>query len=145
MQKTDANAAGLRALSVMMGVFLMFMAIDKIGWLTDAGFLTGRLQEWRDMVGPLSRWYLDTFAIPGAPLFARLVPIAELAAGTALILGFQVRLAATLTLLMVINFHFASDLIFKYSYLINAYGPPILGGLLALAIGGRRLPLSLSK
>jgi uncharacterized membrane protein YphA (DoxX/SURF4 family) len=145
MQKTDANAAGLRALSVMLGVFLIFMAIDKIGWLTDAGFLTGRLQEWRDMVRPLSRWYLDTVAIPGAPLFARLVPISELAAGTALILGFKVRLAATLALLMVLNFHFASDLIFRYSYLINAYGLPILGGLLALAIGGRRLPLSLSK
>ena len=97
------------------------------------------------MVRPLSRWYLDTVAIPGAPVFARVVPIAELSAGAALILGFRVRLAAILTFLMVLNFHFASDLIFRYSYLINAYGLPILGGLLALAIGGRQLPFSLSK
>ena len=56
------------------------------------------------------------------------------------------RLAAALAFLMVLNFHFAADLIFRYSYLINAYGLPILGGLLALAVGGgTRLPFSVSK
>ena len=30
----------------------------------------------------------------------------------------------------------------RYSYLWNGYGPPVLGGLLALAIGGARLPFS---
>ncbi|HEV8316860.1 MAG TPA: hypothetical protein VGQ10_05600 [Vicinamibacterales bacterium] len=30
-------------------------------------------------------------------------------------------------------------------YLTNAYGPPVLGSLLALAIGGSGMPLSLSK
>jgi hypothetical protein len=50
-----------------------------------------------------------------------------------------------LTLLMVLNFHIASDVIFQYSYLTNAYGLPVLGGLLALALGGTRLPLSASK
>ena len=54
------------------------------------------------------------------------------------------RLAAALTLLMVINFHVAADVMFRYDYLFNAYGPPVLGGLLALAIGGVRLPLSVS-
>ena len=65
-------------------------------------------------------------------MFARVVVLAELAAGAALILGCRVRLAAALAFLMVLNFHFAADLIFRYSYLINAYGLPILGGLLAL-------------
>ena len=41
-----------------------------------------------------------------------MVVLAELAAGAALILGIRVRLAAALALLMVVNFHVASDDIF---------------------------------
>ena len=63
----------------------------------------------------------------------------------ALILGFQVRLAALVSILMILNFHFASDVLFHYSYLTNAYGLPVLGSLLALIVGGTRLPFSLSK
>jgi uncharacterized membrane protein YphA (DoxX/SURF4 family) len=128
-----------------MGVFLISMGLDKIDWFMDSTILTRRFQQWHGMVRPLARWYLDTIAIPGAPVFARVVPIAELAAGTALILGIRVRLAAALALLMVINFHVASDDIFRYSYLMNAYGPPVLGSLLTLAIGGVRLPFSVWK
>ena len=139
-------AGALRILSLALGVFLIFMAVDKIGWLMDGTLLTRRLQEWRGTAGPLPRWYLDTIALPGAPVFARVIVLAELAAGTALILGTKVRLAAALAFLMILNFHFAADLIFHYSYLINAYGLPILGGLLALAVGGgTRLPFSVSK
>jgi uncharacterized membrane protein YphA (DoxX/SURF4 family) len=126
-------------------VFLIFMSLDKIDWLTDSTVLAQRLQEWRGTARPLARWYLDTIAIPGAPVFARVVVLAELAAGTALMLGAKVRLAAALAFLMILNFHFAADLIFRYSYLINAYGLPLLGGLLALALGGTRLPFSVSK
>jgi uncharacterized membrane protein YphA (DoxX/SURF4 family) len=140
----SSSSVGLRALSLLMGIFLVFMALDKTEWFGDAGILTGRLEEWRDSAGASSRWYLETIAIPGAPLFARLVPLAEIAAGMALILGFKVRLAAAAVFLMVLNFHFAADIVFHYSYLTNAYGLPLLGGLLALAIGGTRLPLALS-
>jgi len=135
----------LRVLSIALGLFLLFMGLDKIDWLLDGGFLARRLQEWRGTARPLARWYLDTVAIPGAPILARVVPIAELAAGTALIVGFWVRWAAALVMLMVINIHFAADIMFRYDYLINGYGLPILGGLLALALGGKRLPWSLSK
>jgi uncharacterized membrane protein YphA (DoxX/SURF4 family) len=139
-------AGALRILSLALGVFLIFMAVDKIGWLMDGTILTRRLQEWRGTARPLARWYIDAIALPGAPVFARVIVLAELAAGTALILGTKVRLAAALAFLMILNFHFAADLIFHYSYLINAYGLPILGGLLALAVGGgTRLPFSVSK
>ena len=138
-------SGALRLLSVALGTFLIFMAVDKIEWLMDGGFLARRLQEWRGIARPLARWYLDTIAIPGAPVFARVVVIAELAAGSALVLGMKVRLAAVLALGMVLNFHIASDVIFRYDYLINAYGLPVLGGLLALAVGGSRLPFSVSR
>jgi uncharacterized membrane protein YphA (DoxX/SURF4 family) len=128
-----------------MGTFILFMGIDKWSWLTDTAVLSSRFQEWLESAPAASRWYLQKVAIPGTPVFARLVPVAEMALGPALILGFQTRLAAALALIMVLNFHFASDVLFHYSYLTNAYGLPVLGGLLALAIGGSRLPLSLSK
>jgi uncharacterized membrane protein YphA (DoxX/SURF4 family) len=137
---TEAGARALRVLSLVMGVFLLFMGIDKIGWVTDDSFLTGRLYQWLEVARPVNRWYLEQVALPGAAVFARLVPLGELATGTALLLGFQVRIAAIVALFMVLNFHFASDVLLQYSYLINGYGPPVLGGLLALAIGGATLP-----
>ncbi len=138
-------AAGLRALSILLGVFILFMGISKIGWFTDTSVLESRFTEWHESGPPAARWYLETFAIPGMPLFARLVPLAELATGAALIVGFWVRLAAGLALFMVLNFHFASDVLPHYAYLTNAYGLPVLSGLLALTIGGKDLPLSISK
>jgi uncharacterized membrane protein YphA (DoxX/SURF4 family) len=133
-------AGGLRVLSLMMGVFLVFMGIAKIDWLTDTSVLTSRFQEWLETAPPASRWYLETIAIPGIPVFSRLVVLGELVTGAALVLGFRVRLAAAVALFMVINFHFASDVLFHYSYLTNGYGLPVVGGLLALALGGARLP-----
>ena len=138
-------AGALRILSVMMGVFLFSMGLTKIDWLMDGGILTQMLQEWRGTARPLARWYLDTVAIPGAPVFARVVLLAELAAGAALVLGVRLRLTAALALLMVLNFHVASDVIFDYAYLTNGYGLPVLSGLLALALGGTRLPFSVSR
>ena len=138
-------AGALRLLSLCMGIFLIFMGLGKISWLLDAGILTRMLEQWRGTARPIAAWYLDTLAIPGAPVFARVVPLAEMAAGAALLLGVRIRLAAALALLMVVNFHVASDVMFRYSYLSNGYGPPILGGLLALALGGTRLPFSAAK
>ena len=142
---SNPHAVALRALSLAMGLFLLFMGLDKIDWFLDGSILTQQLQQWRGMARPFAQWYIDTLCLPGAPVFARVVPTAELAAGTALILGVRVRLAAALAMLMVINVHVAADLIFRYEYLWNGYGPPVLGGLLALAIGGTRLPFSVSR
>lgn len=88
-------ASALRILSMMMGVFLVSMGLTKIDWLMDGGILAGMLQDWRGTARPLARWYLDTVAIPGAPVFARVVLLAELAAGAALLLGVRVRLTAS--------------------------------------------------
>jgi uncharacterized membrane protein YphA (DoxX/SURF4 family) len=142
---TGANAGGLRVLSLFLGVFFLFMGVDKLAWLTDDGLLTRQLNEWVGASPAPSRWYLRTIAIPGAPVFARLVPIGELATGVALLTGFQTRTAALAGLFMVLNFHFAMGVLLQYSYLWNGYGPPVLGGLLALIIGGAHLPFSVSS
>jgi uncharacterized membrane protein YphA (DoxX/SURF4 family) len=139
-----SSAVGLRALSILMGTFILFMGLDKFSWLTDTSVLAGRFQEWLQTAPGASRWYLERIAMPGTPVFARLVPVAEMGLGIALVCGFRVRWVAALALFMVLNFHFASDVIFHYRYLTNAYGLPVLGGLLALMLGGARLPLSVS-
>jgi len=142
---SNPHGVALRVLSLALGLFLVFMGLDKIDWFLDGGILTQQLQQWRGMARSFARWYIDTICLPGSPVFARVVPTAELAAGTALILGVRVRLAAALAMLMVINVHIAADVMFRYEYLWNGYGPPILGALLALAIGGTRLPFSVSR
>ena len=133
---------GLRALSLALGVFLFSMGTSKVGWLSDPAPLVETLRKWLEGASAPSRWYIENLALPGAPVFARVVPLAELGAGAALVCGLKVRVAAALALAMILNFHFAAGVVFHLKYLTNGYGLPVLGGLLALALGGARLPLS---
>jgi uncharacterized membrane protein YphA (DoxX/SURF4 family) len=135
-----AQSRGLAILRILLGVFFLAEGLAKLGWLLDSGPLMERLQGWLSGATPMSRWYLHTVAIPGAPLFARMVMLGQVSAGIALTIGFWTRLAATFAFLMVLNFHIASGAIFHWSFLNNGYGLPVLGGLLALSIGGGRLP-----
>lgn len=138
--KIGRGGVGLRLLSMAMGMFLVFMGINKVDWLTDSSYLVWQLEQWRELTSGLSSRYIDTVGLPAAPAFSRLVPLGELASGVALIVGFRIHFAAAVALVMVLNFHFASGLIFTAGYLTNGYGPPVIGSLLALSIGGRRLP-----
>ena len=144
MTTLNSPDGGLRALSLVMGLFLVLMGYGKLGWFADSGYLTYQLEEWISFEPvAISRWYLEWVALPGAPLFARLVVLGELAAGAALIAGFRIRITGAVALAMVVNFHFASGIMFTPGYFTNGYGPPVIGGLIALAIGGnRRLPYS---
>ena len=138
-------ARGLTALRLFLGVFFLFEGIGKIGWLTDASPLTTQLQGYLQNANAWNRAYLETVCIPGSAVFARLVLAGELATGASFLLGALSRTAAIVAFLMVLNIHFASGAIFQYGFLTNGYGLPVLGGLLALAIGGGALPLSLRK
>lgn len=137
------QARGLTALRVLLGVFFLFEGIGKWPWLFDHAPLVDQLQGYLESANQWNRAYLERVCLPGAPVFARLVLFGELATGVALITGTYARVAAAVALLMVLNFHFAGGLLFQYRYLTNGYGLPVLGGLLALAIGAVNLPLSL--
>jgi uncharacterized membrane protein YphA (DoxX/SURF4 family) len=139
------QARGLRALSVLLGVFFLFEGISKIGWLTDPSPLTDRLMSYLEEANAWNRGYLEKVCIPWAPVFARLVLFGELATGLSLITGVLTRYAAATALLMVLNIHFASGLLFQYAYLTNGYALPVAGGLLALALGAVGLPASLKR
>ena len=145
MSQVPSSGIGLRILSLVMGAFLCLMGVNKLAWITDSDILVSQLLQWRDLTSGSSLWYLETIALPGAAVFARLVPVAEICAGFALFVGFRVRLVALLTLVMIFNFHFASGVIFNMSYLTNGYGPPVVGSLLALGVGGRRLAWSVTS
>lgn len=138
---------GLALLRICLGVFFLCEGLGKLAWFADSSILIGRLAGWFADPGAAtaSRWYLSNVAMPGAAGFARLVPLGELAAGIALITGVWTRLAALLAFLMVLNIHLASGALFRMAFLTNGYGLPVLGGTLALAVGGLRLPLSLRK
>ncbi len=140
------SAVGIRLLAVMLGVFFLGMSSSKVAWFTDSSILLNKFQMiFLPKAPPIVRWYLETVCIPGAPLFARLVPLGEIAMGLALILGFWTRMAAIAALLMVLNFHFATSAFWSTDFLRDGTGLPVLGGLLAVAISGSRLPFSVSR
>jgi uncharacterized membrane protein YphA (DoxX/SURF4 family) len=140
------QARGLVALRLCLGVFFVYEALSKVGWFLDSGPLVKQLEGWLASAGPWNRWYLQIICLPGAPIFARVVPIAEVSTGIALLLGAYVRPVSVLAILMVLNFHFASGQLFRYpSIMNNGYFLPVVGGLLALALGAVSLPLSLMK
>jgi uncharacterized membrane protein YphA (DoxX/SURF4 family) len=140
-----SSALALRLLGLALGLFFLFNGLTKVSWLFDSSILSDRFDGWLENAPPAVRWYIETLAAPGVPLFARIVPIAELSTGAALILGFWTRLAAFLALMMVTNFNFARGMFHSGEILTDGVGFPVLGGLLALAIAGSRLPFSVSK
>jgi uncharacterized membrane protein YphA (DoxX/SURF4 family) len=135
-----SSAIALRVLAIALGIFFLGMAANKVAWLMNSNLLLERFQRWAPMARPSVKWYLEHVCIPGAPIFARLVPLGELATAIALIVGVWPRVAATLALLMVLNFHFATSSFWAVDFLRDGTGPPVIGALLALAIGGARLP-----
>lgn len=141
----DRTGLGLAIIRITLGVFFLFEGFGKLGWFVDSQPLVRQLTGWQENAVPAARWYLETVAIPGTPIFARLVPLGELSTALAFILGVWTRPAAALAFLMVLNFHVASSRIFAYSFLTFGYGLPVLGPLVGLALGGGRLPLSLKR
>ena len=138
-------AAALRVLGLAVGLFFLFNGLDKRTWLFDSSLLDERLREWLENAAPSVRWYIETLATPGVPLFARLVPPcrASYRRGTDRRLldasgrvpraddggEFQLREGD-------VSLGRISD---------RRRGFPVTGGLLALTIAGTRLPFSVSK
>ena len=58
-QAGGSSALGLRVLSVCMGVFFLFMSVDKASWLADPGLLVTQLRGWHGEAPAPSRWDLD--------------------------------------------------------------------------------------
>ena len=139
----DRQATGITILRIAIGLFFFFEGLGKFGWFGDPSILRGQLAGWLASVPPasLSHAYLERLAIPGVAVFARLVPLGEMASGVAIAAGAWPRLFALIAFLMALNFHVASGALFTYSFLTHGYGLPVLGSTLALVFAsGRRAP-----
>ena len=136
----DGRTTGLTVLRICIGIFFIFEGIGKLSWFADTSLLAEQLRNWSQAVGSssLSHMYLVRLAIPGVRIFARLVPLGEIASGVALVVGFWTPLFAFVAFFMALNFQFASGALFRYSFLTSGYGLPVLGSTLALALSGLR-------
>lgn len=132
-----AQTVALVLLRVSLGVFMLFFGVDRASWLMDSTPLATQLASWLPDAPPVSRWYLERI-IPGAPVFARVLPLGAMVGGIALVLGFWTRIAAALSLVVVLSLQLGAGSMFRYAYLMDASGLPVVGGLLALLIGGER-------
>ena len=134
----DRHSAGIIVLRVCLGVFFVFEGLGKIRWFSDPSVLASQLSGWLQAApaGSLTHIYLTRVAIPGTAVFARLVPIGEIVSGLAMIAGFWTPLFAFVAFFMALNFHIGSGALFKYSFLTNGYGLPVLGGTMGLALAG---------
>jgi uncharacterized membrane protein YphA (DoxX/SURF4 family) len=138
----DRQSAGILVLRICLGVFFLFEGLGKIRWFYDPSVLAGQLNGWLQTAAPgsITHTYLTKIAIPGTAVFARLVPAGEIVSGLGMITGLGTPLFAFIVFFMSLNFHVGSGALFKYSFLTNGYGLPVLGGALALTLagGGRR-------
>ena len=128
----------LLILRLSIGVFFFFEGLGKFGWFADPSILRGQLAGWLASApaDSLSHAYLERFAMSGVAAFARLVPVGEMVSGVAIAVGAWPRVFALIAFLMALNFHVASGALFKYSFLTNGYGLPVLGSTLALVFAG---------
>lgn len=126
------SAAVLRTCA---GIYMVFYGFDKTGWLIDASPLATQLSAWLVDATSVSRWYLERI-IPGAPVFARIIPIGSLLGGAGLVFGAWTRMAAALSLAIVLSLQLAEGAMFRLSYLRDAAGLLLTGALIALLIAG---------
>lgn len=127
----------LVVLRVSLGIFLIAKGLGKLDWFADANILAAKLHMFLAKATPANRWYVSLL-IPGAAIFARLVPFGELGAGVSLIVGRYTRLASVLAFLMILNFHLATGELFRGEFPSDGQFFPVLGGLLAVTLAGRR-------
>src|SRR5688572_7523078 len=113
----SAPTAVLVLLRILLCVVLYLLGLDKAPWLLDATPLAAQLSSWLLDAPPLSRWYLDRI-IPGAPVFARVIPLAAILGGIALVAGFWARIAAAVSLVAVLSLQLAAGSMFRYAYLM---------------------------
>lgn len=141
MSQPVSQSVGLVVLRITLGVFMVWFGFDRASWLLDATPIASQLSAWLAEANPVSRWYLERI-IPGAPVFARIVPLASLVAGVALAFGLWTRVAAIVALCAVLGLQLGEGAMFRLSYLGDADGLLPIGALLAVAIaghdGGRR-------
>src|SRR5262245_54920744 len=86
----DRQGSGLAVMRVSIGLFFLAEGVSKYRWFTDSSILTSQLASWAQgaQSGSLHGRFVEHVALPWVVYFARLVPLGEITAGVALIIGF---------------------------------------------------------
>ena len=133
---SGAVTIALAIIRIGVGVHIVLFGFDRIAWVLDATPIATQLSTWLATAGPIARWYLERL-IPGVPLYARLVPLASMAAGVALAFGVWTRISAAVSLVTIVSLQFGSGTMFTFAYFADAEGPPLIGALVGLIIAGQ--------
>jgi uncharacterized membrane protein YphA (DoxX/SURF4 family) len=131
----------LGLLRIAAGIALLGPGFAKLGWFAHPT-LEQTLANWAQHApNGLVVSYLHLVTPHHAGL-ARVVVIGELGLGTLLVLGFLTPVAATLALIMVVQYHFASGAMFQGSYLFGQNGlvyllifPVLVAGRAGVSVG----------
>jgi uncharacterized membrane protein YphA (DoxX/SURF4 family) len=141
----ESARLALRIATLGIGIFFLFMSLNKVSWLANPDLLAQRFERWLPNAAWHAQVYLGGVAIPGAPLFARVVPVGELCAALAMLSGRCTRVAAIAALFMILNFHLATSSFSSIEFLRDGTGPPMFAALLAVALTKGPLPLSVRR
>jgi uncharacterized membrane protein YphA (DoxX/SURF4 family) len=143
--EVESARVALRIATLGIGIFFLFMSLNKISWLANPDVLAQRFERWLPNASWYAQVYLHGVAIPGAPLFARVVPISEFCAAMAMLSGRFTRVTAVAALFMIVNFHLATSSFSSIEFLRDGTGPPMFAALLAVALTKGPLPFSVRR
>ncbi len=129
---------------VLAGLFL-HLGLGKLeeGWLKSPVPLTQSLSSFEQRAAGIHLLYLKSVAIPLAGVWSRLMALGETALGISLLLGLLTRLSSAVGIVMVLNFHAATGLLYSLSFFGSPWAALTVAGLLVvlLARAGRWIGL----
>ena len=112
----------LALLRIAAGLSLIGPGLMKFGWFGSALPLHDQFVNWAAAAPfPFVARYVN-FMLPHAGALARVVALGELGLGALLVAGFLTPIAALLAAVMVLQFHFASGVMFDRHYLLGQNG-----------------------
>lgn len=141
----ESTRLALRVVTLGVGLFFLFMSLNKIDWVTNPDLLAQRFERWLPNAAWYAQPYLRFVAIPGVGAFARLVPLGEFCTAVAMLTGVYTRFAAVTALFMIMNFHVATSSFSSWDFVRDGTGPPLFAALIAIALVKGPLPYTLRR
>ena len=132
-------------LRLTLGGLFLHLGIGKMstGWLLAADNLLNSLNNLHQTASGLQLTYIDSVAIPHAPLWSTLIALGETAVGVSLLLGLLVRFSSLVGIFMLLNFHSVTGSLYSLNFFGSSSAALIIVSFLVLflARGGRYVGL----
>ena len=122
-------------LRLALGALFLNAGLSKIndGWLTSDQELLSSLTTYQQKASTdWQKRYLETVALPYVSIWAKMIPLGEVALGASLLLGLLTRFSTAMGIIMVLNLHAANGNLFTFGFFQTPYAALVLACLLAL-------------